>query len=429
MRFLRRHPNIEKIVSRLESADEAVRKSAYDDLRTIRHEAGFDLKDGLYALRAAARPFPVRNKYIDDPSKELVYTAAVHPRPEYVPVLVEQFPHYSGGGKDWALHGLARLNTHESLSALVQLLDKYAGSEITSLPPILSTLKPEHPDALFPQIFAYATHPDLASDIYHLALRYAEAGLLTGEKMAPFLPQMLEEYHRLHANLEPRQQPEGVAWMYEDAYRDWRGPAGILLDLFGHLPTPEVKQVLRDALDLKDPRLKHFALASLLQQGEDVAAQHIDDVAASPEMRGYLYTLLDEVGKLDLFPERFRTQEALAEANMVDWLTYPTELASAPDEIELMKVVSEDLGPPEGVIDYYLFRYRTFPPHWAAEKGWMAGVSGPFLRNEGLSTESHGDTFSTFEPWDSITPDEHVAKIRELMDQWRDYHFKADRNN
>ena len=98
---------------------------------------------------------------------------------------------------------------------------------------------------------------------------------------------------------------------------------------------------------------------------------------------------------------------------MVHWLTFPTELAAVPDEIELMKVVEVETT--DGPADYYLYRFRTFAPHWAADDGWMAGIAGPFSKGQ-LSTYG-SDTFSSFEAWDAKTPEEHMQDITDTVDQ------------
>jgi hypothetical protein len=185
-----------------------------------------------------------------------------------------------------------------------------------------------------------------------------------------------------------------------------------------------VEKPLRESLDYQDPRLKFFGLISLLRLEKSVDQKHIDDVARHAEMRNWLFDTLKALGKSSQFPERFRTQKAFAEANLVNWLVYPTELAQVPDEIELMKVVSVDTGLSDGIYDYYLFRFRTRPPHWAAKDGWMAGISGPYARKDEPTTNALGDTFSTFTKWDEKTPDEHVGDIQELMKRWREYHSK-----
>jgi hypothetical protein len=44
---------------------------------------------------------------------------------------------------------------------------------------------------------------------------------------------------------------------------------------------------------------------------------------------------------VDLFRKDIM-QEAFAESDMVNWLTYPTELGHVPDKIELMQVLTID---------------------------------------------------------------------------------------
>jgi hypothetical protein len=101
---------------------------------------------------------------------------------------------------------------------------------------------------------------------------------------------------------------------------------------------------------------------------------------------------------------------------MVDWLTYPTELAREPDEIEQVAVVTQEMAAPLGLVDYYVFRFRTLPPHWAAEQGWMGGVSGPYIRAEEPTPNAQGQTFSKFEPWEGTTPEQLVHEIQELFE-------------
>jgi len=131
-----------------------------------------------------------------------------------------------------------------------------------------------------------------------------------------------------------------------------------------------------------------------------------------------LYDVLLELdGKQALLPPTWRTQEALARADLTNWLTFPTELGAAPAEMVLMKVVPVDAGRGE-VLEFYVFKFRTKPPHWAADKGWMAGVAGPYLRGAPPSADgSH--TFSSLEPADSMTPEEHVGNVAEIIADWR----------
>lgn len=119
--------------------------------------------------------------------------------------------------------------------------------------------------------------------------------------------------------------------------------------------------------------------------------------------RKVLHGVLAHAGKVHLFPHALLTWEAMAEADLVSWLNHPNELGAFPDEIELMARVPA----PAGAGQYFVFRFKTAPPHWAAADGWKAGVAGPY--DLGAAPVPHGrGTFSRFEAYDSRTPEGHV---------------------
>lgn len=131
----------------------------------------------------------------------------------------------------------------------------------------------------------------------------------------------------------------------------------------------------------------------------------IERCASNPVTRNYLYDRLLEAGQSKLFPWQYRTPEKVAESDMVTWLMHPNELAAAPDAIELMHTLPV---PHEG--NYYLFRFRTEPPHWAADRSWMAGVSGPYSETDGQALPL-SNTFSELKPFDELTPEQHLEYL------------------
>jgi hypothetical protein len=169
-----------------------------------------------------------------------------------------------------------------------------------------------------------------------------------------------------------------------------------------------------------------YALLSLLRLDLDVDAKAVAGVAADPEARKWLFDGLQKLERYHLYPAAYRAQAALAESDLVNWLIHPTELGRAPEEVELVQAVPFDTNTDAGWADYYLFRFRTDPPHWAARYGWLAGVSGPFLRKDAPTIQALGDTISTFTPWDRKAPAEHVADVRELMKTWRERHVQQE---
>jgi hypothetical protein len=113
--------------------------------------------------------------------------------------------------------------------------------------------------------------------------------------------------------------------------------------------------------------------------------------------------------RTDLFPVTYRTWELMAEADLVAWLCHPNELGGPPSEVELISRVPEpDASSPDRI--YFVFRYRTEEPHWAAKDGWLAGVAGPYA-TAGTPEPQGRATFSRFEAVESRPPAEHVALV------------------
>lgn len=125
-----------------------------------------------------------------------------------------------------------------------------------------------------------------------------------------------------------------------------------------------------EAQRARDARLGPVAEA--YAAGRPPAPDDVERLAADRSTRADLLDLLAEHAATDLVDARWRTEEARAEADMVRWLHFPTELDAWPDEIELAGrgTVGEER--------WYAWRFRVHAPHWAADKGWMVGVSGPW---------------------------------------------------
>ena len=68
-------------------------------------------------------------------------------------------------------------------------------------------------------------------------------------------------------------------------------------------------------------------------------------------------------------------------------------------------------------VRYYVFRFRTNPPHWAAKDGWMAAVAGPFGDSDADSEGQLDGTFSMFRSWEECDAHEHLARIRKLLSE------------
>jgi hypothetical protein len=115
------------------------------------------------------------------------------------------------------------------------------------------------------------------------------------------------------------------------------------------------------------------------------------------------------MGRTEVFPEEYRTIEKIAESDLVRWLMHPNELRSAPSEIELVRQIAVQQG--EKVGRCFLFRFRTGPSHWTAERGWMAGIAGPFWDDD-QEVAGGRETFSELTTYNAMTDEEHVEFLK-----------------
>ncbi|MGO9258681.1 MAG: hypothetical protein ACLQU1_20525 [Bryobacteraceae bacterium] len=280
----------------------------------------------------------------------------------------------------------------------------------TDIQPFLKTIgspgNPERASAIA-GLFQAAQEADGARyEVAAACLKLRQQEQLSLDEIAPYAPAILAFWNAVHARVKPLQQ-EGpdLEWILEDEYRGPRALAEVLLDLMGYLPAAHVAPSFEEALALADPRLKCFAITSLLRHGHTVDPRQIEAVAASHEMRMIFWIGLRRLGMEWLMPERWSAPEQLAASDLVRWAAHPNELGVPPEEIELMErfLVAGEIHAKDEV---YLFRFREYPRPWAPGEGWMAGIAGPIRDGQ-----AQGSPWSSFKPWDSMSPREHFEKL------------------
>ena len=227
---------------------------------------------------------------------------------------------------------------------------------------------------------------------------------------------LVEKHQQMRSRLKQGANYHSWIWNNEE-YLDVRTNSGLLLDLFGYGQTDESKNELVNSISFfSDTRLKYFALSSAHKRGHQIETKDIQEIAAEDETRGLIYNYLKSTGNLNLFPNKFNNQTDLSKSDMVNWLTFPTELARVPTKIELIKVFTieyDDVGP----ADFYLWKFMADDDTWKDE-GWMVGLSGAFIRSETPTMDSYGYTFSAFTKFEEKTPEDHFEYIIGIMEDW-----------
>jgi len=398
-----------EIIEMLRSSDKGVRKQAAIRLKALA-ENGLTAGECRLAFEAATEDWGHLEKI--DMSRVLVVAAILSPQLPSPTIIAEFAPRISAAALYDGIEFLACQHSATSAAAYLCIVEQHLSLALEADVPVAGfAAAAQAVEVLFPRLLNYTQYPQLKRRIHELALAACEKGTFPQTALTQLARSALETIRPLRERMRPMERPGDDDWIWVEEYSEYRWQAALLLDLMGYLPGAEIVAELQAALESADPQVKYFGVVGLLRQGQNVPATALESVAASAEMRNWLHFALTSLGRAELFPPRFATHEAFAQSNMVSWLTFPTELARTPQEIELMATFP---GPTDDQ-RYYLFRFRA---HEHDE--WMAGLSGPFSIRSIPAPEEGKATWSSFTAWDTNTPREHfeqLTKIREHSKQ------------
>ncbi|RPD39372.1 hypothetical protein [Chitinophaga barathri] len=138
-----------------------------------------------------------------------------------------------------------------------------------------------------------------------------------------------------------------------------------------------VRKASRRAQQVKLERIQ--PLLDKLETGIPLGLDDVMPYARDVRTRETAYSMLKDFNLSHIFPPEFYSLEKSSEANLANWLEFPTELAAIPDEIFHIRRVTIDYDGQQHFVHYEVFRFRVFEPHWASDKGWMLGVVGPYF--------------------------------------------------
>ena len=146
-------------------------------------------------------------------------------------------------------------------------------------------------------------------------------------------------------------------------------------------------------------------MESLLALNQEVPQNAIDALAGDLVHAQLIHSTLARFGKEALFPAGLNNPEYLAKSDLVHWLTYPTELGKAPDEIEYIGKITY-LFKREV---YHVFKYRS-----------DSETLGDDLRGKWLIgwSSADGGTFSNFDEFkkfDLGNPDKTLKNIKKKL--------------
>ncbi|MBQ4510222.1 MAG: hypothetical protein II984_05820 [Clostridia bacterium] len=173
-------------------------------------------------------------------------------------------------------------------------------------------------------------------------------------------------------------------------------------DIAKYFVSDSIINRLYECLKLKNNAISFYAIGSLLDAKCNIPSDVVASLANDLIYADITYSLLSKHGKQNMFPSELANDEYLAKSDLVHWLTYPTELGKAPDEIELLGKVRKN-G------DYYIFKFKSDSDTLSDE-----------LKNKYLIgwANNDGGTFSNFDLYESFeqkTIEKTLKKIKKIL--------------
>lgn len=170
-----------------------------------------------------------------------------------------------------------------------------------------------------------------------------------------------------------------------------------LCDACSYFINDDIATLLYKVFGLDNNGLSFFALLTLLRGERDIPEKTVAFLARDLVYAEGLYYALKGAGKEAAFPAELANDVYLAKSDLVHWLTFPTELGKAPDEIEYIgkaEIKKEK---------YYIFKYRS------DSDNLNDGLKGKWLIGW---ANDEGGTFSNFDEYEKFEKDTSEKTVK-----------------
>lgn len=242
---------------------------------------------------------------------------------------------------------------------------------------------------LYPEILDYSTIAEYKLPIFSLLVKLKSKGLVRSKHYRKYKWQFLNDAKiQLKRHLGRYNHRTGQS----NYNRTARQQNGLLEDyvvlLYPFIGEPEVRQFFSRLSKVKDPRIRTTYATLMAKNNHPLPVGILDFLAADINSRGMLYNSLGDIGKLSLFPKKYKTQQALAEAS----LFMPPRFNNKKDTVRYIE--QQTLQFKGKAYTGYYFKIgnkqdinANFKMHLIVYEAGNPLQTKPFYKNEGLRIE------------------------------------------
>ncbi len=303
------------------------------------------------------------------------------------------------------LHLLAIIRTPEALRTLVARLDEAPPKNWLEAGQTLSPLM-QHDDwsvdAVFPEALSLLAHPTLASAILDIANFVKRSGRVTvhpatgrAEMLASLLGNVTsrlmrfeEDPHSFGDDIDTVQQRLGEAVSL----------AISLCDALGLIGDKTHLGKLHQTLELRHRRVQCEAAGAMTQLGDELGQKRLLELAGEPVCRLRAIHYADELGLGSAIDDKYRSDEATAEAEMALWMSQPQQMGVPPTNVEVVE--SRRLLWPSftSPVDVHLVRFEY---NFGTQVYSNVGITGPavFAMASDVADLPTDDIYAIYAGW------------------------------
>jgi len=317
---------------------------------------------------------------------------------------------------------LAMIRSDDSLRELLGSLKSNPPSEWTDGAQILSPLM-QHDDwsveAFYPDALDCLQFPALASPILDIANFLVRSGRVDSHPAAdrlPMLNRLLGEVSGRMGNFE--ENPLAFGDDVDTVHRMLGEAVALavsLCDTVGLIGDPSSIGKLNQTVDLKHRRVQCEAAGALALLGEDLGQKRLIELTADPAARLRAIHYLDELGCGENVDQKYRSENATAEADLALWLTQPQQMGVPPTSIEVLDTRRMLWPGSSDPVDLFLLRFEyNFGEHTYSN----VGVTGPvtFAISSDVANLPNDDIYAIYAGWHA----EHSEIFTVAEDQFND---------
>ena len=264
--------------------------------------------------------------------------------PDVIPFFKEFYmkSYNNSSAQTLILSAITKKADKESVALLLDLMSKDLPlvSNTFDIQNIFKPYKDSLPLAkyLYPEILDYSAIEEYKSPIFYMLAKLQSKGLVKSRSYKKYRKQILNDAKiQLKRQLGKASQASSSPSYYNPPPNTFNNGSRVLEDyailLYPFIKEKEVKQFFDRLQLIKDPKIRTTYATLLAQEVTTVPRALLDTLAADVNSRILLFNKLKNAGKLNLFPQRYKNVQSLAEALVFDAYRFNIER----DSVQFLK--------------------------------------------------------------------------------------------